>query len=129
MVNRTLKSPQEVEVHYILPALRRNLTIELKALGLEQKEIAKILGVSAPAVSQYMTEKRGADVRFSLPIRAKIKASAMRLAADGSPLAETQALVRDIRMERITCQLCQGTVVGVPIGCTACFGWNDGNLS
>ncbi len=122
MVNRKLKSPQEVEVHYILPALRRDLSLELKALGLEQKEIAKLLCVSAPAVSQYITEKRGTDVQFSIPIRAKIKESAMRIAAHGSPIAETQALVRDIKLERITCQVCQGTVIGVPSGCMACFG-------
>ncbi len=129
MVNRKLKSPQEVEVHYILPALRRDLSIELKALGLEQKEIARLLGVSAPAVSQYITEKRGADVRFSTEICEKIKASAGRIAKNASSLAETQALMRDIRLEKITCQVCQGTVVGVPVGCMACFKWENGHLS
>ncbi len=121
MVNRKLKSPQEVEVHYILPALRRDLSFELKALGLEQKEIARLLGVSAPAVSQYITEKRGADVRFSDQIRVKIKASAARIAKSASPLVETQSLVRDIKLEKITCQVCQGSVIGVSAGCMACF--------
>lgn len=121
MVNRKLKTPQEAEVHYILPALRRDMSIELKALGLEQKEIAKLLGVSAPAVSQYMTEKRGADVQFGDEIRAKIKEASARIAMQGSMHYETQSLIRSIREERITCGVCQDTVVGVPKGCTACF--------
>lgn len=121
MVNRKLKTPQEVEVHYILPALRRDLSLELKSLGLEQKKIAKLLGVSAPAVSQYITEKRGADVQFGDEIRQKIKEAAMRITKNGSMLHETQKLIHSIKTQGITCGVCKDSVAGIPKECNACF--------
>ena len=121
MVNRKLKSPQEVEVHYILPALRRDLSIELKTMGIEQKEIARLLGVSPPAVSQYLTEKRGSDVKFGEFIGKKIKGAAKRIAHNGSMIEETQNLIRSIREQKITCYVCKDNVAGVSEGCSACF--------
>lgn len=58
--------PQEIEVWYIIPALRRELTrIFLKDYKLSQKKTAEILGVSEAAVSQYLTSKRASEVKFS----------------------------------------------------------------
>ncbi|MBI4141030.1 helix-turn-helix domain-containing protein, partial [Candidatus Woesearchaeota archaeon] len=68
--------PQEVEVFYLLPALRRDIAISLKTLGRDQKQIAKILGVSEPSVSHYFNSKRGADVEFSNDVKAAIRKSA-----------------------------------------------------
>ncbi|MBI2110228.1 hypothetical protein HYT51_00405, partial [Candidatus Woesearchaeota archaeon] len=42
MVNQFLH-PQEIEVFYIIPALRRQLAIEMKKNGLKQKRIAELL--------------------------------------------------------------------------------------
>lgn len=50
--------PQEIEVRYILPALRKELAIALSK-DLKQKEIANILNITPAAVSQYIKEKRG----------------------------------------------------------------------
>ena len=97
------------------------MSIELKVLGLEQKEIAKLLGVSAPAVSQYITEKRGADVQFNERLRQKIQEAAARIANKGSMLHETQDLIHSVKHERITCGVCQYSVAGVPEDCMACF--------
>ena len=51
--------PQEVEVWYILPALRRELAKVMKFdRGQAQKTIARMLGVTEPAVTQYMLSKK-----------------------------------------------------------------------
>ncbi|MCK5266382.1 MAG: hypothetical protein KAR03_12305 [Candidatus Thorarchaeota archaeon] len=70
---RTWMMPQEVEVWYVLPALRRELAKMMKTktvprVGedgkkkehkITQKEIAKMLGVTEPAITQYLLKKKG----------------------------------------------------------------------
>jgi len=58
--------PQEVEVWYLLPSLRRELAkILIKDYSLTQKEVAKIFGLTESAVSQYVKLKRANDLKFS----------------------------------------------------------------
>src|SRR3989338_6317866 len=47
-----------------LPALRAVLAKELAACGMNQKEIAGVLGISQPAVSQYLRDLRGSANHF-----------------------------------------------------------------
>jgi predicted transcriptional regulator len=70
---RTWMMPQEVEVWYVLPALRRELAKLMKTktvprVGedgktkehkITQKEIARMLGVTEPAITQYLLKKKG----------------------------------------------------------------------
>ena len=49
--------PQEVEVWYVLPAIRRELTKTMIDKGIPQKQIAQMLGVTEPAVTQYKLSK------------------------------------------------------------------------
>ena len=70
---RTWMMPQEVEVWYVLPAIRRELAKVMKTktvprVGedgkkkehkITQKEIAKMLGVTEPAITQYLLKKKG----------------------------------------------------------------------
>jgi predicted transcriptional regulator len=57
--------PQEIEVWYVLPSLRRALAHAMLREGLAQKKIAQILGITEAAVSQYIKKKRGAEITFS----------------------------------------------------------------
>ncbi len=70
---RTWMMPQEVEVWYVLPAMRRELARIMKTktvprVGedgkkkdhkITQKEIARMLGVTEPAITQYLLKKKG----------------------------------------------------------------------
>ena len=70
---RTWMMPQEVEVWYVLPAIRRELAKVMKTKTIKrendegkmmdhkitQKEIARMLGVTEPAITQYLLEKKG----------------------------------------------------------------------
>ncbi len=49
--------PQEIDVWYILPALRRELTRILIDKGIPQRQIASMLGVTEPAITQYKLEQ------------------------------------------------------------------------
>ncbi len=51
-------TPQEIEVWYILPAIRRELALKLKATDMNQKQIAEIMDITPAAISQYIHNKR-----------------------------------------------------------------------
>ncbi len=69
-------TPQEIEVWYVLPSLRRALAVELKRLGLTQKSIAKALGITEAAVSQYIKGKRAGFMDVTSFIGDRIRKSA-----------------------------------------------------
>ena len=86
--------PQEVEVWYVLPAIRRELAKIMKTKvvtrtnedgekvdhKVTQKEIARMLGVTEPAITQYKLKKskrsRGDQVSIPDKILAKIEKAA-----------------------------------------------------
>ena len=123
MVNRLLQ-PQEIEVFYVLPAVRRELTLFMKAGGKSQKEIAKLLGVTEPAISQYMSEKRATELKFNDAIKTEIKASAVRINSETSLMREMQRLLHIIRQSRVICQMHEA-LGSAPKNCNVCFE-NDG---
>lgn len=121
MVNAKLMQPQEVEVHYILPAIRRELTLAMKAQGVDQKHIAKLLNVTEPAISQYVKRKRGADIEFPEKVMAVIRESAAHINNEQTLIMETQKLLRVINQEGITCKV-HMKVAGLPKTCNVCYG-------
>lgn len=118
MVN--LLEPQEIEVFYILPAIRRELTINLKQLGLKQTEIANLLGVTTSAISQYLNSKRAAEVKFTNELKQDIKKSAIKIKQGSFLLEETQYLLNKTRDARITCQI-HKKFANIPGNCEVCF--------
>lgn len=73
-----MKSPCEEIIWDVLPSIRAAIAEELVKRGLSQKEVSKILGITPPAVSQYVSKKRGYNIEFREDIRAAI----IRLADD-----------------------------------------------
>jgi len=59
-------TPQEIEVWYILPALRREIAIKLKESGMNQKSIAAIMDITPAAISQYVHNKRAKKLEFKI---------------------------------------------------------------
>jgi predicted transcriptional regulator len=57
---RVMKTVCEIVVNDVLPTLRAAVAKELiKSYNLNQSEVAKLLDVSQPAVSQYLRQLRG----------------------------------------------------------------------
>ena len=71
--------PQEIEVWYVIPAIRRELAKAMINTGLTQKEIAKIMGITEAAVSQYIHSKRAKEIAFSKKVLEEIKISAEKI--------------------------------------------------
>ncbi|MBI3052291.1 transcriptional regulator [Candidatus Woesearchaeota archaeon] len=116
-----MRLPQEIQVWYVLPALRRELAI-LLAHSTPRKEIAKTLGVSEAAVSQYLSSKRGNNVAFDRQIMGQIAAAAARISRDSS-----QAMAELIRLSELPgvmqamCRLHKEQEPSVEKGCDICF--------
>ena len=119
MVNRLLQ-PQEIEVFYVLPAMRREIALCMKEDGKSQKDIAKLLSVTEPAISQYMTSKRASLLKFNDKLKAELKTAAKRITGEISLMREIQRLLHLIRMERVVCQVHE-SLGSAPKGCNVCF--------
>lgn len=125
---KTSLQPQEIEVFYILPALRRELTIAMKELGFSQKKIAKLLGVTEPAVSQYLSKKRAMNVEFSDRLKLKVMDSAKKITDHFSLVEQMQYLMRATHEEKTKCGVCH-ELTGKTPACMICYdgGKNNGS--
>lgn len=57
-----MKSPLELCSRYLVPAVRRELSLRLMKRGLTGVEVARLLGVSPSLVSRYLNSERGAQI-------------------------------------------------------------------
>src|SRR3989344_6351413 len=117
--------PQEIEVRYILPAIRRELArIFIHEHKMSQKNAAKILGLTEAAVSQYQHSKRAKEVVFSNEVVSEIKKSAERILAEKSSkqrlIAEMYRVSALANVKQILCDLhrSQSKELG---NCNICF--------
>jgi predicted transcriptional regulator len=88
-----MKSPCEEIVWDVLPAIRAAIAEELVRRELSQKEVSKLLGLTPPAVSQYVSKKRG----YSMEFNEEVKADIVKLADD---------LIQD-KVANLTERICQ----------------------
>lgn len=61
MAKEKIIFPQELEVWYILPAIRKKLALALVKKGLSQKEVAAIMNTSEATITHYKKEKRAKE--------------------------------------------------------------------
>ena len=97
--------PQEIEVWYILPALRKEFSRQMLEKNLTQKEIAKKLLLTESAVSQYLKGKRGGNLEFNNKIKEDIKISVDNVLKTGNLIQELQLLCRKIRENGFLCEI------------------------
>ncbi len=101
--------PQEIEVRYILPAIRRELArIFIEDHKMSQKDTAKILGITDAAVSQYQHSKRAKEVVFSDAVVNEIKVSADRILAENSKkriIAEMYRISNLTTVRQVLCDI------------------------
>ncbi|WP_305513782.1 transcriptional regulator [Methanobrevibacter sp. V14] len=74
-----MKPPCEIVVWYVIPAIRSELAKELLNLGMKQKDVSKLMDITQPAVSQYITDKRGSGIKLDDNVKDMIKEFARQL--------------------------------------------------
>jgi predicted transcriptional regulator len=118
-----MELPQEIEVFYTLPAVRRELARLLVNLGLTQRAVGQKLGVTDAAVSQYLSNKRGISVEYPQEIAEAIAAAAKRIKNTEDLAAvrkEITVLSTMMKEHKVICELHKkhGTVKD---GCAICY--------
>jgi len=117
--------PQEIEVRYIIPAIRGKIArVLVEEKKISQKQAAKILGLTEAAISQYLNGKRGNEVIFSESVIDEIRKSADTILAEkGSRtkvLTEIYRISHLTNVKQILCDMHRKHSKGLE-SCTICF--------
>ena len=117
--------PQEIEVRYILPAIRRELArIFIDERKLSQKDTAKILGLTEAAISQYQHSKRAKEVVFSDTIVNEIRVSADMILSEKNTkqrlIAEINRISNLTKVRQILCDIHKAQSKDLE-NCNVCF--------
>ncbi|MBD3313320.1 transcriptional regulator [Candidatus Woesearchaeota archaeon] len=113
--------PQEIEVWYIIPSIRRELAKAMAVRGLKQKRVAELLGITGAAVSQYLKQKRAKEVDFKPETMAEIRNSADRIINNSDMLiCEMQRLLKVVKKSKTLCKV-HYRFGRMPQKCEACL--------
>jgi predicted transcriptional regulator len=116
-----MHTPQEIDVWYILPAVRKEIALALAKKGMKQREIAKKLGMTEAAVSQYMKNKRAKSIELPAKIREDIHKAAGKLATEQDcHRYEVQTILNTIKMSGFLCKI-HRKYDKVPECCNVCL--------
>ncbi len=114
--------PQELEVWFVLPAIRRELTKDLiESHKISQKEVAEVLGITDAAVSQYLHAKRGGTLKFKPGELAKIRAVAKKIMKDKKKsMHHISLLSKELIGSKTICELHRTHDASIPKNCAIC---------
>ena len=101
--------PQEIEVWYIIPAVRKEFALLLtKNYGLSYDKAGSALGISKAAVSQYLSNKRANKVCLNAKTKAEIKKSAGKIADNPKVgMIEIERILKFMKDNRCSCDVCK----------------------
>jgi predicted transcriptional regulator len=98
--------PQEIDLWYILPTIRKEFAIEMMKKDISQKEIAKKLDLTEAAISYYKKEKRASEVIFNNKIKNEIRKSVEKLITNKSNVSNEIIRIDSLlKKEDIFCKI------------------------
>jgi len=101
--------PQEIEVWYIIPAVRKELAMLLiSEYRLSYEKTGDTLGVSKAAVSQYVSNKRANKIKLSDEVKKEIKKSS-KVIYENPRMAvlEIQRILKFMKDTSCSCNVCK----------------------
>lgn len=101
--------PQEIEVWYIIPAVRKELAKLLtKKYELSYEKAGNILGISKAAVSQYLSDKRANKIKLDIKTKREIEKSAKIIFENPKiALGEIQRILKFMKDTKCSCDVCK----------------------
>jgi predicted transcriptional regulator len=101
--------PQEIEVWYIIPAVRKEFARLLtKEHGLSYEKAGAALGISKAAVSQYLSNKRANKVCLDAKTKREINKSAVKIFENSKiAMIEIQRILRFMKDNNCSCNVCK----------------------
>jgi len=115
--------PQELEVWYLIPALRKELArIFVEQYGLKQKQAANCLGITEAAISQYLKAKRGNEIKFSDKAKKEIEQTAKDVVEHkGDIMNRIYELCVSMRKSKAMCDFHRLQDKRIPKNCELCL--------
>lgn len=106
---------QEIEVWYIIPAVRKELArILTDKYGFSYEKAGVVLGISKAAVSQYLSNKRAIKVCLNTRTKKEIAKSAALMAENPKvAVDQIQKILTFMRENRCSCDACKKYNKGV----------------
>lgn len=119
-VNNMYALPQEIETWYVIPAIRREISLSLsKDYGVSYENIGKLLGITKSAVSQYLRKKRAAKVKLHPKTTEYIKKASKRLYyGKSNSLKEITWILNIIKRKNLHYEICEDMINGVLQDCS-----------
>jgi predicted transcriptional regulator len=101
--------PQEIEVWYIIPAVRKELAKLLtRKHGLSYEKAGNILGITKAAISQYLSNKRANKVKLNAEAKKEVAKSAKIIVdSPGLALVEMQRILKFMKTNKCSCEVCK----------------------
>lgn len=114
--------PQEIEVWYLIPALRKELAkILIREFHCSQKEVSDILGITESAVSQYIKAKRATELKFNKDELRDIQKTARKIVLDKKNCYDhLYKLTVKLRGTENMCKFHKKQDKSLPINCRIC---------
>ncbi|MBI2630121.1 transcriptional regulator [Candidatus Pacearchaeota archaeon] len=101
--------PQEIEVWYIIPAIRKELSKLLTGkYKMTFDKAGSLLGISKAAVSQYLKNKRANKIKLPKEIKKEIEKSAEIIVKDEKlALREIIRILTLTKKMKCSCEICK----------------------
>ena len=101
--------PQEIEVWYIIPAIRKELAKQLtRKHEMSYEQAGNILGISKAAVSQYLSNKRANKIKLSPEVKKEVAKSVKIIVKNPrTALSEMQRLLKYMKDGKSSCEVCK----------------------
>lgn len=115
-----MDTPQEVEVWFIMPALRKYFVNGFKKNNVRQKDIADLMNLTQAAVSQYIKNKRGNNVSFDQKIVNKIDVSCRKITTQNEFRIQFQKILKEIKKSKTICNVCHDHI-NTDNKCNICY--------
>lgn len=100
--------PQEIEVWYVIPAIRSWISrCLIEEFDASYEKVGKILGVSRAAISQYVKGKRAAKIKLPKELGPRIMGACKILVKDETKaVEEIDKILNQIRTKEMTFSVC-----------------------
>ncbi len=115
-----VKHPQEIEVWYVLPIIRKELVLALKKQNHSQKEIATLLNLTPSAVSQYCNAKRAKDISLPEDVKEFITKAAANIKDTKTAYQQIQKISDYIKTSKAICRIHMDVETGLS-SCDICY--------
>ena len=111
--------PQEIEVWYIIPAIRKELaSCLIRNYSITYEKVGEMMGITKAAVSQYLSNKRAAKIKLpENALKEVCKSCELIVAKKKNTSQEILRVLKFIRDKNLPCEVCDKTTQGVLDDC------------